>query len=106
MEQIVAGIDIGGTNTEVGLVTKNGNVLERNAMKTHKHGRDFDAYLKDLAAMINGLVHKNNVELNGIGIGAPNGNIHTGSIENAPNLEWKGIIPFCEKLNYYFPEIP
>ncbi len=106
MEEIVAGIDIGGTNTEVGLVTKNGNVLERNAMKTHKHGSNFDAYLDDLARMISSLVKKNNVILTGIGIGAPNGNIHNGSIEHAPNLKWKGIIPFCEKLNHFFPEIP
>ncbi|HRD44138.1 MAG TPA: ROK family protein [Ferruginibacter sp.] len=28
----------------------------------------------------------------GIGMGAPNGNIYTGTIEYAPNLKWKGII--------------
>lgn len=106
MKQIVIGIDIGGTNTEAGLVDSNGNVLERNTMKTLKYGDNFEAYLEELASMLNQLITKNNVALKGIGIGAPNGNIHTGSIEHAPNLDWKGIVPFCEKMNGYFPEIP
>jgi glucokinase len=32
----------------------------------------------------------------GIGIGAPNGNYYNGTIENAPNLPWKGIIPLTK----------
>ena len=31
--------------------------------------------------------------VSGAGIGAPNGNIYTGSIEFAPNLKWKGVLP-------------
>ena len=34
-------------------------------------------------------------KINGIGIGAPNGNYYTGTIEFAPNLPWKGIIPLA-----------
>lgn len=106
MKQIVAGIDIGGTNSEVGLVDEAGNVLDRACMKTRKHGADFSAYLADLSGLINQLVEKNSVSLTGIGIGAPNGNIHNGSIEYAPNLDWKGIVPFCDKLQTHFPGIP
>lgn len=31
----------------------------------------------------------------GIGIGAPNGNYYSGTIEFAPNLPWKGVIPLA-----------
>jgi glucokinase len=38
----------------------------------------------------------------GIGVGAPNGNFYTGTIEYAPNLPWKGIIPFAKLLEDKF----
>ena len=38
----------------------------------------------------------------GIGVGAPNGNFYTGTIEYAPNLPWKGIIPLCKLLQDEF----
>jgi glucokinase len=34
--------------------------------------------------------------IKGIGLGAPNGNFYTGTIEYAPNLPWKGIIPLAK----------
>lgn len=106
MNKVVAGIDIGGTNSEVGLVDDNGKVLDRACLKTRKHGADFDAYLQELTEIINKLAVKNGVQIKGIGIGAPNGNIHNGSIENAPNLDWEGVVPFCEKLEAFFPGLP
>ena len=33
--------------------------------------------------------------IKGIGIGAPNGNYYSGTIEFAPNLPWKGVIPLA-----------
>jgi glucokinase len=39
------------------------------------------------------------IAVKGIGIGAPNGNYYTGSIEFAPNLAWKGVIPLAEMLD-------
>lgn len=38
----------------------------------------------------------------GIGIGAPNGNIYSGTIEYAPNLRWKGIIPIAKLVEEKF----
>ena len=35
-------------------------------------------------------------------MGAPNGNIYTGTIEYAPNLKWKGIIPIAELIEKKF----
>lgn len=106
MQEIVVGIDIGGTNTEVGLVDKYGKVVSRGSMKTRTHGPDIDAYLDQLADIINELTNNSIYKILGIGIGAPNGNIHSGSIEFAPNLDWKGVVPLCEMLKRYFLDIP
>ena len=40
--------------------------------------------------------------IKGIGIGAPNGNFYNGTIEYAPNLPWKGIIPLAEMISKKF----
>jgi glucokinase len=34
-------------------------------------------------------------KIKGIGIGAPNGNYYSGTIEFAPNLPWRGVIPLA-----------
>ena len=41
----------------------------------------------------------------GIGIGAPNGNYYTGTIEHAPNLPFTGVIPFAKLIQDKFPQI-
>ncbi len=43
--------------------------------------------------------------IRGIGVGAPNGNFYKGTIEYAPNLNWKGIIPFADLMTNKF-EVP
>jgi glucokinase len=50
------------------------------------------------------LIEEKGKELNikGIGIGAPNGNYYTGTIEYAPNLHWKGIIPLAKLMTEKF----
>jgi glucokinase len=40
--------------------------------------------------------------IKGIGVGAPNGNVYTGTIEYAPNLPWKGIIPLAKLIQDKF----
>ena len=37
-------------------------------------------------------------KIRGIGVGAPNGNYFSGSIEFAPNLPWKGKIPLAQMI--------
>jgi len=41
-------------------------------------------------------------KIKGIGVGAPNGNYYTGNIEFAPNLPWKGVIPFATLMSEKF----
>jgi glucokinase len=104
MLEVVAGIDIGGTNTEIGLVDRGGACLCRSALVT----TDFADAQEFVAAAQQaiGLLLENAsdpVALCGIGIGAPNGNYYHGSIEFAPNLAWKEIIPLVKMFKQFFP---
>lgn len=98
MKEVVAGIDIGGTNTIFGLVDKSGNVLAEHRIKT----TDFPDIKKFIIAISDGInammKNQKEIKLCGIGIGAPNANYHKGTIELPPNLPWKGMIPFVDYL--------
>jgi len=102
------GIDIGGTNTVVGLVDKAGNVLGTDSVKTQSLPV-LEEYVKTVSKLAKDLITKNNVsidEIVGLGIGAPNANYYTGNIEMAPNLPWKqDKVPlakmFREELNIH-----
>ena len=105
MKEVVIGVDIGGTFTKYGIIDRNGNCLIENSIKTNS-GNGVEEFLKDATkAFKNDLAKFNDVQLKGIGIGAPNGNYYNGTIEFAPNLKWKGIIPLVElfKKNFNVP---
>ncbi|OPZ29115.1 MAG: Glucokinase [Bacteroidetes bacterium ADurb.BinA174] len=95
----VIGIDVGGTNTVVGIVDKRGQILRSGSLKTAKHANVED-YLDELSQIIEDVIKDIAAkdEIKGIGAGTPNGNYFTGSIEFAPNLRWKGVIPFAQML--------
>ena len=107
MKDVVIGIDIGGTFTKYGIIDINGHCLKENFTDTDKYF-DFDIYLENLHTEIEETVSsiKESIKIRGIGIGAPNGNYYRGTIENAPNLNWKGVVPFVEKMKIYYPGIP
>lgn len=95
------GMDIGGTNTVCGVVDKDGNVLCTDSIKT-QHYPILEDYIAALTTMINGLCEKvgGKEKVQGLGVGAPNGNYYNGNIELAPNLPWKGIvIPFAKMVS-------
>ena len=103
----VVGIDIGGTNTVFGIVNARGQIVASDSVKTLKHS-NFDDYISDIYEGINRLIRVNEFEdqIQGIGIGAPNGNYYTGEIQNPPNLPWGPIIPLAEKVSKAFNGIP
>src|SRR5688572_27523272 len=84
-----AGIDIGGTNTVLGIIDDNGHVVETMEFSTKSYSSP-ETFVEAIGDEIN--KRKDQYKLNGLGIGAPNGNYYTGSIEFAPNLPWKGKI--------------
>ena len=86
------GIDIGGTNTDIGLVSSEGRCVARKNLPTGKY-HDASVYVADICDGIKALMAENGVDaIDGVGIAAPAGNYYTGCIENATNLNFKGVI--------------
>jgi glucokinase len=93
---LVAGVDIGGTNSVFGLVDKNGRILLKESVSTEHF-----PVPEDLVMVVSERIKKASLqfpdhELAGIGIGAPNGNYFKGTIEFAPNLRWEGVVPLAK----------
>jgi glucokinase len=97
------GIDIGGTTTKFGVVDRQGKILEQGRVPSNKH-ENVEEFIEDLYQGLWPMIEKaGGVEkCSGIGMGAPNGNIYTGTIEYAPNLKWKGIIPIADLVTKKF----
>jgi glucokinase len=95
----VSGMDMGGTNTVFGIVDTRGNVISKSAVKTSTHS-DVNLYIDDIYVELSKLIEAVGGidKIKGIGVGAPNGNYYTGNIEYAPNLPWKGVIPFATMM--------
>ena len=99
----VIGIDMGGTNTVFGIVDARGTIIASSSIKTAKHS-DVNDYVDELYNEITKLMADNDAigKINGIGVGAPNGNYYTGMIEEAPNLPWPSPIPFADLMTQKF----
>ena len=93
------GIDIGGTNTVMGIVDARGSIVAQDSMKTQQY-TEIEDYVNELTSKLSTLIEKvgGSDTIKGIGIGAPNGNYYTGNIELAPNLPWKGIVPLANLI--------
>ncbi|MHB8137402.1 MAG: ROK family protein [Smithellaceae bacterium] len=103
MINAVVGIDIGGSSTEYGLIDRKGQCLKANIIQADQYG-NFDEFSEKLYKGIQSLTDSmdEKIIIEGIGVGAPNGNYYRGTIEHAQNLSWKGIVPFVEKFKKYF----
>lgn len=101
-KHFVVGIDIGGQTSKIGIVDTRGNVTCQSVIRTDTH-TDVNLFINDLHDAISKLVNTSCgfENIRGIGVGAPNGNYYTGTIENAVNVVWGGnkIIPFAELLS-------
>lgn len=99
MKPFAIGIDIGGTNTSLGLVDRRGEILLQSALRTTDY-ETLDAYIADMEQEIAKFRKRAGVDnINGIGVGAPNGNYYTGEIVDAANLRWKGVIPMAKMMS-------
>lgn len=99
----VIGIDLGGTNTVFGIVDARGVVLASASIKTRKHS-DINAYIDELYAEATKLMEANDAvdKVHGIGIGAPNANYFTGTIDEGVNLPWPTPIPLAQLVSEKF----
>ncbi|KNB62098.1 MULTISPECIES: ROK family protein [Chryseobacterium] len=102
-KQVALGIDIGGTNTKFGLVNHRGEILVKGSIPTDQYATP-EAFIEALHQNILPLIEEYGVEkiIEGIGVGAPNANYYSGTIEQAPNLPWKGIIHFADLMTEKF----
>jgi len=123
MKQVALGIDIGGTNTAIGVVDREGNVLyekkpqlptpqkKDNPLGSESRSEELmAAYISALTREIKAAIETVNqinpeIEVVGIGIGAPNANYYSGTIEHAPNLPFVGVINFAQRIQDEFPLI-
>ncbi|MGN6800406.1 MAG: ROK family protein [Ginsengibacter sp.] len=97
------GIDIGGTTTKFGIVNHRGDISNVGDIVTNKHS-DVNLFVAELhEAMEPAIEAVGGLDvIKGIGLGAPNGNYYSGTIEYAPNLPWKGIIPIAKMITTKF----
>ena len=108
-QDLVIGIDIGGQTTKCGIVDARGSVLSQTVIRSDNH-TDVAPFIAELAEALNRIIAEAKAEgqIRGIGVGAPNGNYYTGTIESAVNLVWGGtkIIPFAKLLSEQMNGIP
>lgn len=101
--EIVIGIDVGGTNTKFGLVDSVGNILDEGRIKTTEYAT-VELFVEALYENISPLLKTHSDKtVKGIGMGAPNGNFYTGCIDHAPNLPWgKDEVPLAKLMSDKF----
>lgn len=97
--KLALGVDIGGTNSVFGLCDEHGTLYFEESIPTVDCATPEDL-VERIYHRIKEVGHIDNIK--GIGIGAPNGNYFSGTIEFAPNLKWKGIIPLARLFEYRF----
>lgn len=109
MKPYVIGLDLGGTNSVFGIVDSRGEIKATTAIKTQgfPNVEDYvDASVEALNIIIDQVGGIDTIKA--MGIGAPNGNYYTGTIEFAPNLSWgrNGIVPLADMFSKRLGGIP
>ena len=90
----VVGVDISLEATTYAVVDVRGNILARDSFPTEEY-TDINSFVSVLSERIIALVEMNGgyETIRSVGISCPSANFETGSIVNAANLPWKGVIP-------------
>src|SRR5215204_4966687 len=103
LQQLALGIDIGGTGTKFGIVDRNGNILFSSEISSRNHA-EVEGFIDELYDSLHPMIERagGTGRIKGIGVGAPNGNYYTGTVEYAPNLPWRGIIPLAKMIEGKF----
>ena len=109
MKPYVIGLDLGGTNSVFGIVDSRGEIKATTAIKTQGYDKveDYvDAAVEALKVIIDQVGGLGTIKA--MGIGAPNGNFYTGTIEFAPNLAWghNGVVPLADMFSKGLGGIP
>ena len=104
----VVGIDVGGQTSKLGVVDARGTVLAQTVIRTDTYDT-IGPYIAELSSAVKKIIKESGTEdkIRGIGVGAPNGNYYTGTIENAPNLPWgRTRVEFAKLLSEALDNLP
>ena len=102
-DEIVLGVDIGGTTTSFGFVDRKGNLLADGEIPTQAEQSPETLVARlhiKIEELRSGLSPK--LQLKGIGIGAPNANYFRGTVENPPNLSWGASTNLVELFRNFY----
>lgn len=96
-DECVIGIDIGGTSTSFGFVDRNGTLISETTLDTEAHqpADRLVSRLYDTIGSVRSAILPQ-MEISGIGIGAPNANYQRGTVENPVNLNWGASVNLVE----------
>ena len=96
---VVLGIDLGGTQAKIGFVEKDGTVIGWEVFPSLAK-KDFIHFIDALTQKFNALRASlgKDIELKGIGLGAPNANFYTGNMEKAVNFKWGETVPLVSSI--------
>lgn len=85
-EKYAVGVDLGGTNVKIGIVSQKGKIIKKISLDTFA-SQGPDKVISQIKKGVKELLSKNNLKIQAIGIGAP-GVVSTkkGTVENPPNL--------------------
>ncbi len=92
-EKYAVGVDLGGTNVKIGIVSKKGKIIKKTSLESFAEDGP-DKVISQIEKGVKGILAKNKLKIQGIGIGSP-GTVSTkrGTVENPPNF------PGWEKVN-------
>lgn len=101
--EVVIGIDIGGTTTSFGIVDRQGRLLAGTGMATEA-AQPASRLVERLHGRIGELLAGpgSGVALVGIGIGAPNANYYSGTVEKPVNLDWGASTDLVALFRQYY----
>jgi len=91
-EKYAVGVDLGGTNIKIGIVSEKGRLVKSISIKTEADCGP-KKVITNIIKGIEMVLVKNKLKIQGIGIGCPGVvSIKRGIVENAPNLPgWKNV---------------
>lgn len=88
-KEYVVGVDVGGQTSKIGIVDRRGNIVTQTVINSKYGADEASLFIESLCDTIKELASKVGLDsVQGVGIGAPNGNYYQGTIEDAANLEW------------------
>lgn len=96
MNKLVVGIDVGGTNVKLGLISQSGRIIDRTNFLTRSYVRNKKRLIDAICEEAKNLISKNHLvprNISGIGIGLP-GLVDPlkGIVQFLPNIPgWRGV---------------